>query len=332
MDESVVAAVSAAALPAVKLSYGTAGFRSRAANLDAIFIRVGCLAALRAAAGGAVVGVMVTASHNPVGDNGVKLVDVDGGMLVKRWEEVGQPPPTRMRTFPPPTTYHSHIALPQYACELAEPTLTAEAVPAVLRRICAAEGVDPAAIHSAVVHVAADTRPSSPALVARVVAGVRAVGATVVDHGLLTTPQLHHIVRVANLIAGATPASAASDASAPVLFAGFDMRRYQGEAGYYAMLRDGFDKVLAATDRAEAVPADRGRLVIDGAHGVGGPKVRRACALHPLTPALTQFVTGNDHTPSLVRAGTRAGCRDGGPCHHRGAQHRVHTGGRRSSE
>ena len=31
---------------------------------------------------------MVTASHNPVRDNGVKLVDADGGMLASSWEKV----------------------------------------------------------------------------------------------------------------------------------------------------------------------------------------------------------------------------------------------------
>jgi hypothetical protein len=93
MDASrVIAAATAAALPAgVKLGYGTAGFRSKAALLDAVFIRMGMLAALRAAQQGASVGVMVTASHNPVADNGVKMVDVDGGMLHRDWEKVRRP-------------------------------------------------------------------------------------------------------------------------------------------------------------------------------------------------------------------------------------------------
>lgn len=31
---------------------------------------------------------MVTASHNPAHDNGVKMVDPSGGMLAAAWEEV----------------------------------------------------------------------------------------------------------------------------------------------------------------------------------------------------------------------------------------------------
>ena len=32
--------------------------------------------------------MIVTASHNPVEDNGLKMVDADGGMLAHSWETV----------------------------------------------------------------------------------------------------------------------------------------------------------------------------------------------------------------------------------------------------
>lgn len=48
---------------------------------------MGTLAALRSRyLGGKCVGVMITASHNPEKDNGIKIVDIDGGMLSQDWE------------------------------------------------------------------------------------------------------------------------------------------------------------------------------------------------------------------------------------------------------
>ena len=88
LDTSVTSTAASVASAPCRLAYGTAGFRAAATLLDAVFLRMGMLAAARSAQTGAVIGVVVTASHNPIEDNGVKMIDADGGMLARSWELV----------------------------------------------------------------------------------------------------------------------------------------------------------------------------------------------------------------------------------------------------
>ncbi|XP_074471736.1 phosphoacetylglucosamine mutase isoform X1 [Sebastes fasciatus] len=151
--------------PAGLLSqYGTAGFRTKAELLDHVMFRSGLLATIRSKKTKATIGVMVTASHNPEEDNGVKLVDPMGEMLTETWEV--------------------------YATQLAN--AEQEDLLAALKDIIEKEAVNMS--QEANVFVGKDTRSSSASLSQAVLDGVSALGGHSKDYGLVTTPQLHYMV------------------------------------------------------------------------------------------------------------------------------------------
>lgn len=74
----------------IRYEYGTSGFRMQADLIDAAVFRCGIFAALLSqnVYGGKVVGAVITASHNPVQDNGIKLVAPNGNIIDERLERV----------------------------------------------------------------------------------------------------------------------------------------------------------------------------------------------------------------------------------------------------
>jgi len=149
------------------LSYGTAGFRARSGILSSTVFRCGALIALRAMKLRKVTGIMITASHNPEHDNGVKLVEPEGEMLVPLWEE--------------------------YATRLAR--AETDSLIIELNAILETECISPCA---SCVFIGYDTRSSSTTLALAARKGAESVGSSVLDLGLRTTPQLHFAVLAAN--------------------------------------------------------------------------------------------------------------------------------------
>ncbi|KFU84489.1 Phosphoacetylglucosamine mutase, partial [Chaetura pelagica] len=150
------------------LHYGTAGFRAKAEQLDHVMFRMGLLAVLRSKAMASTIGIMVTASHNPEEDNGVKLVDPLGEMLHPSWEE--------------------------YATRLAN--AEEQELETIITEICQEAVVKQN--KDASVFIGRDTRPSSERLSQSVIDGISVLGGQYHDYGLVTTPQLHYMVRCQN--------------------------------------------------------------------------------------------------------------------------------------
>ncbi|KIJ68500.1 hypothetical protein HYDPIDRAFT_24771 [Hydnomerulius pinastri MD-312] len=152
-----------------KYSYGTAGFRMNGDILKPVLFRVGILAALRSKKrDGKTIGVMVTASHNPPVDNGVKIVDPDGEMLEASWEV--------------------------HATKFAN--VSTEAFIDELEKFITAESIDLGTPANVV--YARDTRQSGPGLVAALNEGLQALNANIRPEDEATTPILHYLVRAVN--------------------------------------------------------------------------------------------------------------------------------------
>ena len=204
-----------------KFTYGTAGFRMKGALLDHVMFGMGLLAGLRSRKlNGQTIGVMVTASHNKAEDNGVKLVDPMGEMLEQDWEQWAT-----------------------YIVNGKTPEETIYAYDNVVQQFNIAQD------KPAHVIFARDTRPSGLRLVKALRAGLEATNVQSKDYGILTTPQLHYLVRATNTQHDKIPYGEIS------------------EAGYYKKLSSAFKVAFKDTKASSAV-------TVDCANGVGAPKLK----------------------------------------------------------
>lgn len=185
MDPSIATSLSSVVdkypPPPKAMSYGTAGFRDKAdLPMHSIYARMGILACLRSiSVGGAMVGVMITASHNPECDNGLKIVDSDGGMLSQSWEPYCE----KLVNAP---TLEAFLDIIQSEL-MQDQNISPESVASIKPRVC----------------VGRDTRPHSAELAKCLKEGIKAFKGKIQDLGEVTTPQLHFVVQTLN--ASTTP-------------------------------------------------------------------------------------------------------------------------------
>lgn len=241
--------------------YGTAGFRFDAHVLPPIMVRIGVAAALssvmlsqqapqQSGTQGTqppiqAVGVMVTASHNDESYNGVKLADVSGGMMCSAGEDLavelvnmGDIDALMQRIL---SLQHQHQMQSQSQGNINHIT-------------------DPQPM---CVHIGRDTRTHSPALACLVVKTARAMGAIVVDHGVVTTPILHWCVQHSNPVQHLP-------ALIPIMT--------PTVSGYQDLMAQSYLTLLqtaaAPADHAQVGQHSQKLLVVDCACGVGYPHLQ----------------------------------------------------------
>jgi len=160
--------------PSKPAYYGTAGYRSKTLDQNNILCRASLIAYLRSTTfAGKIIGVMITASHNPVEYNGIKIIDHNGDMLDETWEN-----------------YSDKIV----NCDDKD-------LPRIMRKIlrsCSNQSELGEGVRGRVV-LGRDTRESGIELCKNITSVLTKLNCNVDDYGIVTTPELHFLVRKCNM-------------------------------------------------------------------------------------------------------------------------------------
>lgn len=147
--------------------FGTSGFRGPAEKFLGVAFRCGVVTALRCYASKGDCGLVITASHNPVNDNGVKFVDFNGEMFPVEWEV--------------------------YAQQIVDAE-TPEDLSKACEELCEKENISLFQRESEPyqVFMGHDTRPSAEALMQAAIRGIKSLNIEIAFEAILqTTPQVH---------------------------------------------------------------------------------------------------------------------------------------------
>ncbi|CAA91066.2 phosphoacetylglucosamine mutase [Schizosaccharomyces pombe] len=229
------------------MQYGTGGYRADAELLSSVAFRTGVIASfLSAKLHGQPVGLMVTASHNASSENGLKIVNILSSLDSSKWE-----------------AYLDQVVNADSADELTV------CLTSILKKAKIIPGSE------ARVFVGYDSRSTSEILAQAVIDGIVVCKAKYENFGLLTTPQLHYMVKASQTYG--TP----------------DAIGEPTERGYFEKLSKAYQSLMTGKKI-------KGTVLIDAANGVGAAKIKELAKY--IDPKLfpIEIVNDNIDNPELL--------------------------------
>ena len=144
-------------------NYGTSGFRFHHSIMKSIAEKVGEAVAILSIKNNNHYGIMITASHNPAEDNGIKLINNNGEMITRQDESF-------MTRYINNTISGEHIHIKDDTIKISE------------------------------IYIGYDSRESSPELCDLTLAGVMNIHKKTIIHnyGYISTPGLHYALYKSN--------------------------------------------------------------------------------------------------------------------------------------